>query len=428
VTTNAALLARRTAAAPRGLSTATPIFAHRAEGAELWDVEGRRYIDFAAGIAVLNVGHRHPKVIAAVMSQLEHFTHTAVQVVAYEPYVALAERLNAIAPFSGSAKTVFFTTGAEAVENAVKIARAATGRPAIIAFTGGFHGRTALASAITGKVKPYRHPSAPALPDVYHAPFPIPHGGISVEDAMAALANLFAADVHPARIAAVVLEPIQGEGGFHPASASFMKALKALCDQHGILLIADEVQTGFARSGKMFAVEHFGVEPDLVCVAKSLAGGFPLSGVIGRAALMDALEPGGLGGTYGGSPIACAAALAVLDVIREERLIESANAVGAVMKDRLMMMSTKNSIVPMANVRGLGAMVAFDVVKDRRGGEPDGQTAKDITSRALDRGLIVLTAGMHSETIRLLAPLNTPDALVREGMDMLEEAMTLDGR
>jgi 4-aminobutyrate aminotransferase/(S)-3-amino-2-methylpropionate transaminase len=317
ISTNAELFARRNAAVPRGVSNATQVFAARAENAEIWDVEGKRYVDFAGGIAVLNTGHRHPKVMRAVAEQAEHFTHTAFQVMPYEPYIALAERLNAAAPFSGPAKTILFTTGAEALENAVKITRAATGRPGVIAFTGGFHGRTMMTMAMTGKVMPYKRAFGPMPADVYHVPFPVAHHGITVEDTLKALRFLFAADISPDRVAALVIEPVQGEGGFHVAPPELMVELRRICDEHTIVLVADEVQSGFARTGKLFAVEHSGIEPDMVTVAKSLAGGFPLSGVIGRAPLMDAAEPGGLGGTYAGSPTACAAALAVLDVIEE---------------------------------------------------------------------------------------------------------------
>lgn len=328
MTKNSSLQARRVAAVPRGVGTAFPVFASRAEGSELWDVDGNRYIDFAGGIAVLNTGHRHPKVIAAVRQQLDSYTHTAFQIVPYEPYIALCERLNGLAPFSGEAKTILFSTGAEAVENAVKIARAATGRPGIIAFGGGFHGRTMMTMALTGKVAPYKKKFGPMPGGVYHLPFPIPQDGVTVADTMRALDLLFRADIEPAHVAAIIIEPVQGEGGFHPAPTELLQALRKVCDEHGILLIADEIQTGFARTGKMFGIENSGIEPDLVTIAKSLAGGFPLSGVIGRAAVMDGPEPGGLGGTYAGSPIACAAALAVLDVIAEERLIDRANVLG----------------------------------------------------------------------------------------------------
>src|SRR6185312_15879724 len=316
------LARRRAASVPRGVGTAHPVFAARAENAEIWDAEGRRFVDFAGGIAVLNVGHRHPKVMAAVEKQLALYTHTAFQVTAYEPYIALAERLNALAPFPGPAKTILFTTGAEAVENAVKIARAATGRSGVIAFGGGFHGRTLLTMAMTGKVLPYKRQFGPLPNEVYHLPFPVPEQGVTVEDSLRALVLLFRDDIEPGRVAAIVIEPVQGEGGFHPAPPELLRALRRICDEQGMLLIADEVQSGFARTGRMFGIEHSGVAPDLISIAKSLAGGFPLSGVIGRADIMDAVEPGGLGGTYGGNPIACAAALAVLDVIAEEKLLD----------------------------------------------------------------------------------------------------------
>ena len=423
MSTNADLHARRLAAVPRGVATATQIFAARAENAELWDVEGRRYVDFAGGIAVLNTGHRHPRVLEAVRAQLDAYTHTAFQVVAYEPYVELAERLNALAPFDGPAKTIFFTTGAEAVENAVKMARAATGRSAVIAFTGGFHGRTLLTMAMTGKVAPYKRLFGPLPGEVFHAPFPVPQYGVTVEDSLRALEFLFRADVEPERVAAIIIEPVQGEGGFQPAPPELLRALREICDRHGILLISDEVQAGFARTGKMFGIEHSGVQPDMITVAKSLAGGFPLSGVIGRAAIMDAAEPGGLGGTYAGPPIACAAALAVLDVIADEKLMARAEAQGERIKGRLQAMSRRNYLVPIAGIRGPGAMVGFDIVRERGGGEPDGAEAKAVTVRALQKGLLLLSCGVHGETIRLLAPLTTPDAILDEGLDILEASL-----
>ena len=423
MSTNADLHARRLAAVPRGVATATQIVAARAENAELWDVEGRRYVDFAGGIAVLNTGHRHPRVLEAVRAQLDAYTHTAFQVVAYEPYVELAERLNALAPFDGPAKTIFFTTGAEAVENAVKMARAATGRSAVIAFTGGFHGRTLLTMAMTGKVAPYKRLFGPLPGEVFHAPFPVPQYGVTVEDSLRALEFLFRADVEPERVAAIIIEPVQGEGGFQPAPPELLRALREICDRHGILLISDEVQAGFARTGKMFGIEHSGVQPDMITVAKSLAGGFPLSGVIGRAAIMDAAEPGGLGGTYAGPPIACAAALAVLDVIADEKLMARAEAQGERIKGRLQAMSRRNDLVPIAGIRGPGAMVGFDIVREGGGGEPDGAEAKAVTVRALQKGLLLLSCGVHGETIRLLAPLTTPDAILDEGLDILEASL-----
>ena len=426
MTTNADLLARRAAAVPRGVSTTAPIFAARAQNAELWDVEGRRFIDFAAGIAVLNTGHRHPKVMAAVAEQLELYTHTAFQVAAYDPYVTLAERLNALAPLEGAAKTILFTTGAEAVENAVKIARAATGRSAVIAFTGGFHGRTMLTMAMTGKALPYKHKFGPMPGEVYHLPFPIPHYGVTVEDSLRALDFIFRADVEPSRVAAITLEPVQGEGGFHAAPPELLRALREVCDRHGILLIVDEVQAGFGRTGRMFGVEHSGVKPDMITVAKALAGGFPLSGVIGRAEIMDAAEPGGLGGTYAGSPVACAAALAVLDVIEEEGLLARAEALGRRTRGRLEAFAQRNDLAPISAIRGMGAMVAFDMVASRGGSEPDGAAAKRVTTRALERGLILLSCGVHGETIRLLYPLTISEQHLEEGLDLLEAALGRD--
>jgi 4-aminobutyrate aminotransferase/(S)-3-amino-2-methylpropionate transaminase len=427
MSSNSDLLARRNAAVPRGVATATPVFAARAENSEIWDVEGKRYVDFAGGIAVLNTGHRHPKVIAAVKEQIDLYTHTAFQVLAYEPYIELAERLNALAPFKGPAKTIFFTTGAEAAENAVKIARAATGRSAVIAFTGGFHGRTLLTMAMTGKVLPYKKAFAPLPGEVFHVPFPIAHYGTTVEDSLKALNFLFKADVEPARVACIIIEPVQGEGGFHKAPPDLMRALRKICDDNGILLVADEIQSGFGRTGKMFAAEHWGVEPDLVTVAKSLAGGFPLSGVIGRAAIMDAAEPGGLGGTYSGSPVACAAALAVLDVFEEEKLLSRANAIGTRIKARLAEIAQRNDSVPMAGIRGDGAMIAFDIVKTRGGHDPDPDAVKRTTAKALENGLVLLSCGIYGETIRLLMPLTIGDTILNEGLDKLSQALMRDG-
>lgn len=425
MTTNADLLARRTNAVPRGVSTATPVFAARAENARLWDGEGREYIDFAGGIAVLNTGHRHPKVMEAVRNQLDLFTHTAFQVCAYEQYVELAEKLNARAPIKGDARTILFTTGAEAVENAVKIARAATGRTGVISFSGAFHGRTALTMAMTGKVAPYKHQFGPSPADVFHVPFPVARYGVDVETSLLVLNHILRADVGPDRVAAIALEPVQGEGGFHQAPPELMRALRTLCDAHGIMLIADEVQTGFARTGKLFAMEHYDVQADLITMAKSLAGGFPLSGVVGRADIMDRVDPGGLGGTYGGSPIGCAAALAVLDVIETENLCARANALGARAKAKLEDLRRRNDIAPIDDIRGLGSMIAFDLVAERGSDAPDGAAAKLVTARALESGLILLSCGVAGETIRLLYPLTIEDDLFDEGLSRLEGALKL---
>jgi 4-aminobutyrate aminotransferase/(S)-3-amino-2-methylpropionate transaminase len=421
--TNADLLSRRQAAVVRGVGHTTPVSASRARNAELWDVEGKRYVDFAGGIAVVNTGHCHPKVIAAVQEQMARFTHTCFQVVMYEPYIALAERLNALAPISGPLKSVFLTTGAEATENAVKIARAATGRTGVIAFTGGFHGRTIMASALTGKVVPYKKGLGPAMPEVWHVPFPTSQNGVTPEDALKYLDFIFKADADPSRIAAIIVEPVQGEGGFHQVPAVLMRALRRVCDEHGIVLIADEVQTGFGRTGKMFAMEHYDVGPDLICVAKSLAGGFPLSGVIGKAPIMDAADPGGLGGTYAGNPLACAAALAVLDVFEEERLLERAEVIGQRLRTRLERVQGRNDLLPIADVRGPGAMVAFDIVKDSVSGEPDAAATKQVVQRAYESGLILLSCGTNANTIRILVPLTAEDAIVDEGLEILEQAL-----
>ena len=413
---NSELLARRLAAVSRGVATAFPIFVQRAQGAELWDVEGRRYIDFAGGIGVLNTGHRHPRVLEAVRGQLDAYFHTAFQVIAYEPYIALCERLNALAPFSGPAKSILFSSGAESVENAVKIARAATRRSAIIAFSGGFHGRTSLTMALTGKVVPYKQQFGLSPAGVYHLPFPADQPS-SIGQTLEALEQLFRADVAPSDVAAIIIEPVQGEGGFLPAPHELLRALRGVCDRHGIILIADEVQSGFARTGRMFGIEHSGVEPDLVTVAKSLAAGFPLAGVIGRAPLMDAVEPGGLGGTYAGNPVACAAALAVLDIIAEEDLVGRANALGARATGELTALRDRRDQPFVASIRGPGAMIAFDVVK--RDGSPNPDGAKRATVAALAEGLVLITCGVHGNTIRLLFPLVIGDDLFAEGLQKL---------
>ncbi|AGS19974.1 4-aminobutyrate--2-oxoglutarate transaminase [Rhizobium etli] len=418
--TATSLTDRKNAAISRGVGMTTQIYADRAENAEIWDKEGRRYIDFAAGIAVLNTGHRHPKVIAAVKDQLDRFTHTCHQVVPYENYISLAERLNVLVPGDFEKKTIFVTTGAEAVENAVKIARAATGRSAVIAFTGGFHGRTFMGMALTGKVVPYKVGFGAMPGDVFHIPFPVELHGVSVDQSFAALKKLFAADVDPQRVAAIIIEPVQGEGGFYPVPASFMKALRELCDQHGILLIADEVQTGFARTGRMFAMDHHEVAADLTTMAKSLAGGFPLAAVTGRAEIMDAPGPGGLGGTYGGNPIGIAAAHAVLDVIKDEDLCNRANLLGQRLKQRLE--SLHERVPEIADIRGPGFMNAVEF-NDRRTGLPSADFANNVRLAALDKGLILLTCGVHGNVIRFLAPITIQDDVFGEALDILETSM-----
>lgn len=422
--TNASLLKRRREAVPRGVASAFPIFAERAENAELWDVEGKRYVDFAGGIGTLNTGHRHPQVMHAVGSQMERFTHTAFQVLGYENYVQLAERLNALAPGNEQKKTIFFTSGAEAVENAVKIARVFTGRSAVVAFSGGFHGRTMYTMGLTGKVAPYKLGFGPLPGSIYHVPFPAEFHGVTGKNSLAALHDLFKADVPPAEVAAIIIEPVQGEGGFYVAPFDFMRQLRALCDEHDILLIHDEVQSGFARTGKLFASEHAGVVPDLITVAKSIAGGLPLSGVIGRADVMDAAAPGGLGGTYGGSPLACAAGLAVLDVIESENLLERSLQLGADLRERLDEMAQGFDYPLIGDIRGLGGMVAFEFVTDLESRQPDPTAAQQVQEEALERGLIVLVCGIYSNVIRILVPLTASNAIVHEGIDILEKSMT----
>jgi len=421
---NQDLVSRRNAAVPRGIATATPVYADRAENAELWDVEGKRYVDFAGGIAVLNTGHRHPKVMAAVEDQMKRFTHTAFQVVAYESFIALAERLNKRAPFPGPAKTIFFTTGAEAVENAVKIARAHTKRTAIISFSGAFHGRTLMTMGLTGKVVPYKAGFGPFPAEIYHVPFPMTFHGVTVEESLHALETLFKSDVEPARVAAIIIEPVQGEGGFYIAPFDFLKKLRKICDDNGILLISDEIQAGFARTGKLFAIEHSGVAPDLVTMAKSLAGGFPLSGVLGKAEIMDAPGPGGLGGTYAGSPVGCAAGLAVLDVIEEEKLMERSTKIGERVVNRLKAIAQRNDVPPIGEIRNLGGMIAFELVKNRGSNEPDADATKALTTKALQNGLILLSCGVYANTIRILMPLTASDAIIDEGMSIIESSLS----
>jgi 4-aminobutyrate aminotransferase/(S)-3-amino-2-methylpropionate transaminase len=418
---NTELHKRREAAIPRGVSNNFAIYADRARNAELWDVEGRRYIDFASGIAVLNTGHVHPAMQAALAAQIGRFTHACFQVTPYESYVALAETLNSLAPGSTPKKTIFLSTGAEAVENAIKIARYHTKRSGVIAFSGGFHGRTLACSALTGKVVPYKAGFGPMLPEVYHLPYPIAYHGVSADDSFAALEQLFKADVDPSRVAAIIIEPVLGEGGFYAAPADFLRRLRATCDKHGIVLIADEIQTGFARTGRMFAIEYAGIEPDLMTVAKSLAGGVPISAVIGKAEIMDAPVPGGLGGTYAGSPLGCAAGLAVLDVIKREQLAERAIALGDRLVARLKALQSRHACI--GEVRGLGMMVAMELVRNRRADAPDADLTKQLVQAAGRRGLLLLSCGIYSNVIRFLAPLTIEEKLLDEGLGLLEAAL-----
>ena len=416
--TNAAWHQRRLDATPRGVGVFGDFFIDRAKNAEFWDIEGRRFIDFAGGIAVLNTGHVHPKVQAAIAAQLQRFTHSCYQVVPYTEYVALAERINALVPIDGPVKTAFFSTGAEAIENAMKIARSATGRSGVIAFGGAFHGRSMFSVALTGKVQPYKAGFGPFPPEIYHVPFPC-HCA-SLDDTKRAMEQLFKCDIEPSRVAAIVFEPVQGEGGFNPIQPAAVKWLRELCDQHGILLVADEVQTGFARTGKMFAMEHYGVSPDLMTMAKSMAGGTTLSAVSGKAAIMDGPAPGGLGGTYAGNPLAIAASLAVLDVMVEERLPERAQKLGDQLIGHLI---AQRAVYPkrMGDVRGLGAMVACEFVDAT--GAPDADTTKRVQMAALKRGLLLLTCGVYGNVIRFLFPLTIQDEVFAEALDILEETL-----
>ncbi len=395
--------------------------ADRAQGSELWDTEGHRYIDFVGGIGVMNVGHNHPRVMAAVREQLDRVTHTAFQVVVYESYLRLAQRLSEVAPGDGPKKAIFFSTGAEAVENAVKIARAHTGRPAVISFRGAFHGRTLLALSLTGSVQPYKQNFGPYAAEVYQTPFPYEYRGWNSAAALATLEDLFAAEVPADRVAAIIVEPVLGEGGFVPAPLEFLQGLRAICDKHGIVLIVDEIQTGFGRTGKYFAIEHSGVEPDLMTVAKSVAAGFPLSAVVGKAEIMDAPAPGGLGGTFAGNPVGCAAALAVLDIMRDERLPERAARIGSVVEERMHSWANEHEII--GDVRVMGAMAGMELVRSRQSKEPADKETARVLALAREKGLILLRSGVHHNVIRTLMPLTIPDEQLDEGLDMMGAAL-----
>ena len=409
---------RRLAVTPRGVAVMADFFIDHAKNAEFWDIEGRRFIDFGGGIAVLNTGHCHPRIQSAIAAQLQRFTHTCYQVVPYAEYVALAERIVDITPIDGPKKAAFFSTGAEAIENAIKIARSATGRGGVIAFGGAFHGRSLFAVALTGKVQPYKAGFGPFPPEIYHLPFPC-HCA-SLDETKRAMAHLFKSDIEPTRVAAIVFEPVQGEGGFNVIQKAAVEWLRALCDEHGILLIADEVQTGFARTGKMFAMEHFGVSPDLMTMAKSMAGGTTLSAVVGRTALMDAPAPGGLGGTYAGNPLAIAASHAVLDIMHDERLPERANVLGARLLSRLQKLQQTNKT--MGDVRGLGAMIACEFVNPATGA-PDPDLTKQIQQAALNKGLLLLTCGVYGNVLRFLFPLTIEDSVFDEALAILDDVI-----
>lgn len=412
---NIDLQTRKVEVIARGQGNVYPVYVERAKNAEIWDVEGNRYIDFGTGIAVCNTGHSHPKVIDAVKKQIDKFSHTCVMVNPYESAVELAEKLIAIAPGKSDKKAIFVTTGAEAVENCVKIARAHTGRRGVIAFNGGFHGRTNLTMALTGKITPYKHLFGPFPGDIFHAPFPIESHGISVNDSLKAIANLFKVDISPTDVAAIIVEPVQGEGGFYSAPTEFLVALRNLCDEHGIVLIADEIQTGFGRTGKMFNMEYSNVEPDLITMAKGIAGGFPISVVVGKSDIMDAPLPGGLGGTYGGSPVACAAALAVLEVIEEENLIQRANEIGAIFNEKLTLLKNQHPEL-ILDVRNKGAMIAIELIADGDIEQPNSALTQAIIANAAKYGLVLLACGFYGNVIRFLPALTASNEVVEEGL------------
>ncbi|PKH03873.1 4-aminobutyrate--2-oxoglutarate transaminase [Psychromonas sp. MB-3u-54] len=413
---NESLQNRKTQVIARGQGNTYPVYVDYAKNAEIWDVEGNRYIDFGAGIAVCNTGHSHPKVINAVKQQVDKFSHTCVMINPYEVAVELAEKLTALAPGNSPKKAIFVTTGAEAVENCVKIARAHTGRRGVIAFNGGFHGRTNLTMALTGKVTPYKNLFGPFPADIFHAPFPMEHHDVSVKDSLKALQNLFKVDICPTDVAAIIVEPVQGEGGFYAAPTEFLQALRKICDQHGIVLIADEIQTGFGRTGKMFAFEHAGVEADLMTMAKGIAGGFPLSAVVGKSEIMDAPLPGGLGGTYGGSPVACAAALAVLEVMEEENLVQRSVQIGEIFNQRLSQLKTQRPDL-ILEVRNQGAMIAIELVENGDPEQPNTELTQAIIANAAQHGLVLLACGFYGNVIRFLPPLTISDTIVEEGLN-----------
>lgn len=413
---NTDLQARKNKVIARGQGNVYPVYVESAQNAEIWDVEGNRYIDFGTGIAVCNTGHSHPKVVAAVKAQVEKFSHTCMMVNPYEVAVELAEKLTELAPGESPKKAIFVTTGAEAVENCVKIARAHTGRRGVIAFNGGFHGRTNLTMALTGKITPYKHQFGPFAGDIFHAPFPIEQHGISVKESLKAVANLFKVDIAPSDVAAIIVEPIQGEGGFYSAPAEFLQGLRKICDDNGIILIADEIQTGFGRTGKMFNIEYSGVEPDLITMAKGIAGGFPLSAVVGKSEIMDSPLPGGLGGTYGGSPVACAAALSVLEVIEEENLVQRANEIGAIFNEKLtQLQQTFPGLI--LDVRNKGAMIAIELVTEGDSEKPNAVLTQAIIAHAAEYGLVLLACGFYGNVIRFLPALTASDAIVEEGLE-----------
>jgi 4-aminobutyrate aminotransferase/(S)-3-amino-2-methylpropionate transaminase len=415
------ILERELKAVAHPLIVHEPVVADRARGSTITDVDGNTFVDFVGGVGVANIGHNHPRVLEAIAEQAERFLHTDYTVIPYEGYVELAERLGGLVPIGGETRAAFFNAGAEAVENAVKLSRLYTKRQGVIAFEGAFHGRTWMALTMTSKTHPYKKGLGPFAPEVYRTPFPNAYRGPDAKTALTALEGLFTTHVSPEHVAAIVFEPQQGEGGFLPAPQEFVDGLRRICDDHGIVLVADEVQTGFGRTGRMFAMEHFGVEPDLVIVAKSIAGGLPLSGVVGRATIMDHPHSGAIGGTFIGNPVALAAALAVLDVFEEEQLVERAQLLGAALRAR--MLDWQSRWPRIGDVRGLGAMLAIELVRDPATKEPAPELVEAVVGEALQRGLLLLKAGVNGSCIRVLCPLTTTDAELDDGLGAWEDAL-----
>ncbi|HEX9131531.1 MAG TPA: 4-aminobutyrate--2-oxoglutarate transaminase [Ktedonobacteraceae bacterium] len=421
-----ALMARRHQFVARGVASTMNVFAAKADGAIIEDVDGNQYIDFAGGIGTMNIGHTRPEVTRAIAEQAAKFTHTCFSVMMYEPYIALAERLVKLTPGEFPKKALFFNSGAEAVENAVKIARWATGRSAIIVFDNAFHGRTLMTMTMTSKVKPYKYRFGPYAPEVYRVPFPYPYRmdmtpQQATEYCIQELERMFIGDVAPDQVAAIIVEPVQGEGGFIVAPPGFLRALKTVCEKHNILFVADEIQSGFCRTGRMFAVEHDGVEPDLMIIAKSMGAGMPISGVVGRAEIMDAPPPGTLGGTYSGNPVACAAALAVLDIYEKEDYAARSREIGHVITKRFLSMQERYPLI--GDVRGLGGMAAMELVTDRATKEPDSHAASEVLAAAHHRGLVLIKAGMYDNVLRILVPLCVTDEQLNKGLDIFEAAL-----
>ncbi len=419
---NSELQQRKQKAIARGEGNSFTVYVQRAKNAELWDVEGKRYIDFGSGIAVVNTGHCHPKVTAAVKAQVENFSHTCLMVTPYESAVTLAEGINAALPGPTPKKSIFVTTGAEAVENAVKIARSYTGRSGVISFNGSFHGRSLLTMGLTGKVQPYKAGFGPFPAELYRIPYPNALLGISEAQSLEALNQLFKCDIDPERVAAIIIECVQGEGGFYPAPVSFLKTLRALCDEKGILLICDEIQTGFARTGRMFAHEYAGIEADLVTMAKGLGGGYPIAAVAGKAEIMDHPQPGGLGGTYAGSPLGCAAGVAVLEAIQEEQLCQRAEAIGERMVQHLQAIQAKHPALA-GDIRHLGAMIALELVENGDINQPNAALTKAICAAAAEQGLLLLSCGTRGNVIRFLPPLTIEMDILDEGAAILSRVI-----